>query len=161
MIRNFEELLEAAAAVGPKAIAVAAANDAQTLAACLEAKKRGVADSVLVADQEWVRLILEKAGESTASFQVIHEPDPVKAAEEAVRLVRTGDGEVLVKGNVSTIRPLMWLPSHGLSWCSQCRWSKRWWVKRRYSPGPSGKRPCSTQRCAKYSSSVQANTPAA
>jgi phosphate butyryltransferase len=102
MIRDFDELLEAAAAVGPKRIAVAAANDAQTVTACLEAKKRGVADSVLVGDEEWVKLILARAHEAPAPVEIIHEPDPVKAAEEAVRVVRTGGAEVLMKGNVST-----------------------------------------------------------
>ena len=33
MVRNFNELLKDAASVGPKRIAVAAANDAQTLTA--------------------------------------------------------------------------------------------------------------------------------
>lgn len=102
MVRNFDELLKAAASVGPKRIAVAAANDAQTITACLDAAKRGVADSILVGDREWIALILEKIGVDAGKFEVRHEPDPVKASEAAVHAVRSGEAEVLMKGNVST-----------------------------------------------------------
>lgn len=102
MVRNFDELLKTAASVGPKRIAVAAANDAQTLTACRDAVIRGVADSILVGDREWITLILEKIGADPGNFEVRHEPDPAKASEAAVRAVRTGEAEVLMKGNVST-----------------------------------------------------------
>ena len=57
MVRGFNELLKEAASVGPKRIAVAAANDSQTITACVDAAKRGVADSILVGDREWIALI--------------------------------------------------------------------------------------------------------
>jgi phosphate butyryltransferase len=102
MIRDFEELLRSAASVGPKRVAVAAANDAQTLTACANASQRGVANSILVGDRDWVALILEKIGANPASFEVRHEADPVLASEVAVRAVQTGEAQVLMKGNVST-----------------------------------------------------------
>ena len=89
MVRNFDELLKAASSVGPKRIAVAAANDAQTITACADAAKRGVADSILVGDREWIALILEKIGANPGNFEVRHEPDPVKASEAAVSAVRS------------------------------------------------------------------------
>lgn len=101
-INNFAELLKVATSVGPKRFAVAAANDAQTLTACVEAKRRGVADSILMGDEAWIGLILGKIGASLPDFEIVHEPDPVKAAEAAVRSVRTGEARVLMKGNVST-----------------------------------------------------------
>jgi len=102
MVRNFDELLKVAATFGPKRIAVAAANDAQTITACVEAAERGVADSILVGDREWIALILEKSGADPGGFEVRHEPDPVLASEVAVSAVRSGEAEVLMKGNVST-----------------------------------------------------------
>jgi phosphate butyryltransferase len=102
MVRSFEELLTVASCLGPKRIAVAAANDAQTITACLDAATRRVADSILVGDREWITLILEKIGADSGDFEIRHEPDPVKASEEAVRAVRSGEAEVLMKGNVST-----------------------------------------------------------
>jgi hypothetical protein len=39
--------LKGAASVGPRQVAVAAANDAQTVAACVEAGKLRIADSIL------------------------------------------------------------------------------------------------------------------
>ncbi|MGW8320341.1 MAG: phosphate acyltransferase [Thermodesulfobacteriota bacterium] len=102
MVRSFDELLKVAASVGPKRIAVAAANDAQTIAACVEAAERGVADSILVGDREWIALILEKTGADPGGVEVWHEPDPVLASEVAVNAVRSGEAEVLMKGNVAT-----------------------------------------------------------
>jgi hypothetical protein len=88
MIRNFDELLKAAATVGPKRVAVAALDDTQTITACLEAKKRGVADSVLVGDEEWVKLILTRAGDASADLEIIHEPDPARAGRERSTILR-------------------------------------------------------------------------
>jgi phosphate butyryltransferase len=104
MVRDFEELLKAAASSDPKRIAVAAANDAQTLAACVEAANRGVAHSILVGDREWIALLLEKVGADPGDFQVTHEPDPVLASEAAVHAIRAGEAQILMKGNVSTAR---------------------------------------------------------
>jgi len=44
MTGSFEELLTAAASAGPKRIAVAAANDAQTITACVDGAKRAVVE---------------------------------------------------------------------------------------------------------------------
>ena len=102
MVRDFEGLLKAAASVGPKRIAVAAANDAQTITACVDAAKRHVADSILVGDREWISLILEKIGAEPGLFEIRHEPDPVRASEVAVRAVHCDEAQILMKGNVST-----------------------------------------------------------
>ena len=102
MVKSFEELLRAAASLGPKRIAVAAANDAQTITACVDAAKRDVADSILVGDREWISLILEKIGAEPGIFEIRHEPDPVLASEVAVRAVHCDEAQILMKGNVST-----------------------------------------------------------
>jgi len=102
MVKSFEELLRAAASLGPKRIAVAAANDAQTITACVDAAKRDVADSILVGDREWISLILDKIGAEPGIFEIRHEPDPVLASEVAVRAVHCDEAQILMKGNVST-----------------------------------------------------------
>ncbi len=101
-VRNFEKLLETAASLGPRRIAVAAANDAQTVSACVEARKLAVADSTLVGDEEWIRLMLKRIGVEPGSFEIEHRPDPVEASEAAVRSVLDGEAQILMKGNVST-----------------------------------------------------------
>ena len=102
MVRNFDEILEAAASAGAKRISVAAANDVDTVTACVEARNRGLADPVFAGDAKWIDLILKRIGTDAGAFEIIDEPDPVRAAEEAVRVVRTGAAQVLMKGNVST-----------------------------------------------------------
>ena len=57
MIASFDELIEAAVAVGPKRVAVAAANERETLAALIQARRMGVAEPVLVGNREWIELV--------------------------------------------------------------------------------------------------------
>ncbi len=102
VVRSFDELLKVAASVGPRHVAVAAANDASTMTACVEARKQGVAESILVGDQEWIGLILKRIGVDPGDFEIEHQADPVEASEAAVRAVRTDRAQILMKGNVST-----------------------------------------------------------
>lgn len=102
MVKSFDEMLEVAASLGPKRVSVAAANDLQTVKACVDARNRGLADPVFTGDAKWIELILKQIGADAEAFETIDEPDPVRAAEEAVRVVRTEAAQVLMKGNVAT-----------------------------------------------------------
>jgi len=95
-------MLRAAADAGPKTVAVAAANDRETFAAVIEAKKLDVAEPVLVGHREWMDSLLKKLGERPGEFRCIHEPDSAAAAWVAVALVVAGEADILMKGNVPT-----------------------------------------------------------
>jgi len=91
-------MLRAAADAGPKTVAVAAANDRETFAAVIEAKKLDVAEPVLVGHREWMDSLLKKLGERPGEFRCIHEPDSAAAAWVAVALVVAGEADILMKG---------------------------------------------------------------
>jgi phosphate butyryltransferase len=97
-------LLKAASAVGPKTVAVAAANDHETLSAVVEAKKKGIAESVLVGNREWIDSILKKLGANPEQFKRIDERDAAQTAALAVSLVTSGEADILMKGNVVTTK---------------------------------------------------------
>lgn len=102
MTRHFDALLEAAASRETKRVAVAAANDHETLTAVLEAKARGIVEPVLVGNCEWIDLCLRQLGGEPDTFKRLDERDSVKAASVAVDLVRSGEADILMKANVAT-----------------------------------------------------------
>jgi phosphate butyryltransferase len=102
MICNFNELMEAATKSEPKRIAVAAADENETLNAVAEASKMGLIKAILVGNQGWIEIVLEKLGVHKKTFEIIHEKDSVKAATLAVQVVKDGRADILVKGGVVT-----------------------------------------------------------
>lgn len=102
MIRNFRDLLEEAIKKGPKRVAVAAADENETLSAVLQAYQRELVLPILVGNKEWIEIILDKKGVSKSIFEIIHEKDSVKAAAVAAKIVREGGADILMKGDVTT-----------------------------------------------------------
>lgn len=103
MIQTFEKLHAAASSLEEAVtIAVAAAEDDAVIEAVVEAKREGLAHSILTGNPERLQAMLEKAGANRADFEIVAAPDPVEAARAAVRVIREGKAEALLKGFVST-----------------------------------------------------------
>jgi len=102
MIKNFNELLEAAKSQRKMKIVVAAAQDEDVLAAVSKAGEMGLAEPVLVGDEAKIREIMKAMGIDGAGYEIINEPDPVMAARKSVELVRNGKGDFLMKGILQT-----------------------------------------------------------
>ena len=101
-INNFEELIAAARAVGPKRIAVAAAADASVLTSAAELYELGIATAHLIGDQAMIESIAHQENLSLAGMTITHEPDPDAAARQVMALVRAGEADVAVKGQIKT-----------------------------------------------------------
>lgn len=102
-IRNLDQLLEYAKAVGPKKISVACAEDSVVLEAVEAARKAGIADAFLVGNAEKIKEAAEKIGADVANYEVVDEKGgPAKSALKAVELVSGGQAEILMKGMVET-----------------------------------------------------------
>jgi phosphate butyryltransferase len=101
-IRTFEELRERAKGFGPRRVAVASADDEVALTAAAEALRLGIALPVLAGDVRKIREIGRTLGlsELIGRAEFLDAPDDVAAA--AVRLVRTGGAEILLKGHLRT-----------------------------------------------------------
>lgn len=61
----------------------------------------GFASAILVGDRELIEPMAQKLG-FPASTEIIHEPEPAKAALQAVSLVRSGRAQVLMKGLINS-----------------------------------------------------------
>lgn len=101
-MKTIAEMVEAARKSGRKRIAVAAAQDATALEAAVDAWMNGLADPVLIGDLAAIDALAAELGLDLARFERIQAKTPEAAAAEAVRLVRTGDADVLMKGLIDT-----------------------------------------------------------
>jgi len=98
VIRNFRQLLEAAQAREPQRVAVAAADQPQTLIAISRARDMDLAHPILVGDEGTVREMAAAEGLSLDGMKIIHEPQPRLAAREAVRLATDGQATLVMNG---------------------------------------------------------------
>ncbi|TET35553.1 MAG: phosphate butyryltransferase [Planctomycetota bacterium] len=101
MYDNFDKILEGAKKVGPVRVAVAGA-DAITLSVMAKAKESGIAEPVLVEDEDRVAQAAEKAGVSIDLFEIVTAPDARSVCTKATELVSKGKAAFLMKGHVPT-----------------------------------------------------------
>ncbi|WP_026657642.1 phosphate acyltransferase [Butyrivibrio sp. AC2005] len=105
VFHNFDELIaKVKGAPEKKIMAVACANDDHTLEAVVNARREGIIEPLLVGDKKIIKEILEKLGEDIPEENIFDVPadDLQKACETAVKLVREGRANFLMKGKVDT-----------------------------------------------------------
>lgn len=102
MSKSFDELISKATSCGRKKISVAVAQDEPVLEAVKIARERGIADAVLVGDEEKIREIAASIDMNLADFEIVNEPDVEKAALKAVELVHNKQADILLKGMLET-----------------------------------------------------------
>ncbi len=101
-IKNYAQMLEAACAVGPVRVAIAAAQEYEVLVAAQEAQSRGIVDAVLIGDAGQIEQIAREHELDLSAMQTIDEPDTMVAAEKAMRLVAQREAMVAIKGQMQT-----------------------------------------------------------
>ncbi|MBM4464876.1 MAG: bifunctional enoyl-CoA hydratase/phosphate acetyltransferase [Chloroflexi bacterium] len=102
LITNFAELIEAAQAVGPKHIAIAAAYDPAVLISAEELQKLGITVAHLVGDRPAIEDLAQEYQIDLSGMIVVHEPDTGRAAQQAVAMARQGQADVVIKGQLKT-----------------------------------------------------------
>lgn len=101
-ITKLEQMLEAVRSKSPKRLVAAYANDSHTIDAVHMAQKNGIIKGILVGDKETIINTCKKENIDPAEFTIVHEPDEAKAAAKAVELINNGEGDIIMKGLVST-----------------------------------------------------------
>lgn len=103
VFRNFNALVEKVKGYpSMKRMAIAVAADEHTLEAALNARKEGIATPVLVGDKAKIDEILKEMGETVPVEDIYDVAEEAQACEEAVKLVREGKADFLMKGKVDT-----------------------------------------------------------
>ena len=95
--RKFESLLEECRGLGAVAAAVAHPCDAQSLRGVVDATLAGLIWPILVGPAPRMRAAAARAGLDVSAFELVDTPHSHASAIEAVRLVREGRAEMLVK----------------------------------------------------------------
>lgn len=85
-----------------KRIAVAVAEDDNTISALIEAKEKGFATPILIGNKSKIREVLAAANAKAEEYKIVDVPDQLNAAKEAVRMVRQDEADVLMKGLIGT-----------------------------------------------------------
>lgn len=101
-MRSFQEIVEAAGERGPLRFVVAQAADGTVLKAAAEARRLGIGEFTLVGRAADIREAAYGAAVDPEAFRIVEPPAGSSCAAEAVRAVRAGEAQVLVKGMLPT-----------------------------------------------------------
>lgn len=101
-MKNLQEVIERAKSLPGKKIALAGAHEADSLLAVEMARKEGIADSILIGPKDDIRKTAESTGISIDNYEIVHEPEASKMTSTAVKIIKAGRADALMKGLVST-----------------------------------------------------------
>lgn len=103
MIRTLDQMVERVLSFHRKhRIAVAWAQDANTIGAIHKASSYGLIDAILIGQPIEIKNICRKAGIDSSLFSIVESPDESEAAHQAVLMTRSGDADIAMKGLVGT-----------------------------------------------------------
>ena len=102
VIASFPELKARLHELPPKAAVVAAAHDEHTLQAVFAARRDGLIQPVLVGRREEILSIARALGEELEPGQVVDADSDADCAARSVALIRSGRGDMLIKGMLQT-----------------------------------------------------------
>lgn len=101
-IRSLDQLISSLQDNPPRRLAVAAGHDPNSIQAAARAAAERIADVTLFGDRAAIRDLCKQFEIDSGLFTIIDEKDPLRAGSAAVRMVRAGDADVLMKGMIST-----------------------------------------------------------
>jgi phosphate butyryltransferase len=103
MIRTLQQMEEKVLALGKKhRIAIAWAQDANTIGALSKAVSKGFIEAILIGNPSEIKSVCRSEGIDKKAFTVVDSDNEEKASCEAVRLAKTGEADIVMKGLVGT-----------------------------------------------------------
>ena len=103
MLTTFEQIYAELRSRGSRKRMVAAWGvDGHTVAATGKAIELGLADVTLVGDENLIAQACKDEGMDMTAFTIVHNENEQDSIKEAVRMVREGEGDFLMKGLCST-----------------------------------------------------------
>jgi phosphotransacetylase len=101
-VRKLNQLFDILKEQVIKTIVVVCADDEHTIAAVNEAVVQNIVKAVLIGDESGIVSVCHKSGVDTSRFTIINQPVSEIAARLAVDMINCGDGDILMKGLIST-----------------------------------------------------------
>lgn len=102
IVNKLDQLFDILRSKTKKRLVAAYANDAHTIEAVSMAIDMGIVDGVLVGDEATIKKVCAEHKIDPSKFRIVQEADEMKAATKAVELINKGEGDVLMKGLVSS-----------------------------------------------------------
>lgn len=99
---GFDSLFDRAKSLGRAKVAVAAAADKDVMEAIKLAEKEGLITPVLIGDVELIKQLAQEIGFDLEGVELIHEPNPLEAANRAVDAIVDGQAHFLMKGLINS-----------------------------------------------------------
>ncbi|MDA8216170.1 MAG: bifunctional enoyl-CoA hydratase/phosphate acetyltransferase [Dehalococcoidales bacterium] len=107
-IRNFDQLIEtareAARRHGPRTIAIAGADQRESVLAAAHAWREGLGRAILIGDEDRIKEIAQAEHVDLDGITVAHEGDLEMMTRRAAQMVSRGQADLLMKGRVDTAR---------------------------------------------------------
>lgn len=101
-IEKLDQLFDVLRSKPKKRLVAAYAVDEHTIEAVSMAIDMGIVEATLVGDEETIKKVCAAHNINPSKFRIVQEADEMKAATKAVELINGGEGDVLMKGLVST-----------------------------------------------------------
>lgn len=102
MIKALADLFPEVLQRPTRTVIVVSANDNNSIEAAYHAVKGGLIHAVLIGDEDVMRKICADENFDFSLFTIIHQPDDRLAAIQAVAMIRQKEGDILMKGLIST-----------------------------------------------------------
>jgi len=101
-LTSLKDLARRARSLPTRIVVIAAAQDEVALEAAAVVEEEGMARCVLVGDQHRIEGLLWDLGRDPVHFQIVDRQELHEAVATAVRMVREGQGHILMKGKVTS-----------------------------------------------------------
>ena len=102
MITKLDQIIEAVKLKGKKRLVDAFANDSHTIGATSMAIDLGIIEATLVGDIETIKKVCQEEGIDVNKYKLVQESNEQAAANLAVKLINSGEGDFLMKGLCTT-----------------------------------------------------------
>jgi phosphate butyryltransferase len=102
VIRKLKDLIEYIRDKKPLTFVVVSANDINTLSAITKAVGENLINVVLIGNEALIRPYFKEHPSIISGVKIINQPDDEKAAALAIEMIKSGEGDVLMKGLIST-----------------------------------------------------------
>jgi phosphate butyryltransferase len=102
MVKNFEELLKKALHIDKKNVVVIYPNNEETFAALREVLDIGLARLILVGDPAAIFKGIDGLESRPEAVEIVPAENPLDALQKAVKILRGGKGDILMKGGIDT-----------------------------------------------------------
>lgn len=102
VLKNLDDLNRLVEGGPPKKLVLAAAEDQHSLGAVVKAWKNNIIEPIFIGDKEGIQSICAANNYDISGLSIIHEPHPEKSVEMAVKMARSKQADILMKGKIGS-----------------------------------------------------------